>query len=250
MHPEVDMKYFVSGCMFAAQFPYLNLKIRNYLAASHDLTLLRCCVPGWKVKDYEEIMSEGVLRDSWKAMPHTANFQPGDEVWSLCHNCSNIIEEMRPGVKVHSLWELIDQDPSFPFPDYSGMEVTIQDCWRAKERADEQRAVRSLLGKMNIRYVEAREHHEKTEFCGATLYRAQIDRNPRLAPKHYRDGAVGKFIPHTPEQQKQIMQDHCSQYPTRTVVCYCHYCLEGLLLGGSDAHHIAHLLFGEDVPQA
>ena len=27
------------------------------------------------------------------------------------------------------------------------------------------------------------------------------------------------------------------------VVCYCHYCLEGLLAGGADAMHIAQLLF-------
>ena len=25
--------------------------------------------------------------------------------------------------------------------------------------------------------------------------------------------------------------------------CYCHYCLEGLLEGGADGRHLAHLLF-------
>ncbi len=35
---------------------------------------------------------------------------------------------MHPGVRVHSLWELLAADEEFPFPDYQGMKVTIQDC--------------------------------------------------------------------------------------------------------------------------
>lgn len=41
------------------------------------------------------------------------------------------------------------------------------------------------------------------------------------------------------------MKDHCAQYETDTVVCYCHYCLEGLKTGEVDGRHIAHLLFPE-----
>lgn len=238
------MKYFVAGCMFAARYPELNLIIRDY-AVRKGLAAVRCCVPGWKITEYEDKMPEGELRDAWRALPHTADFQPGDEVWSLCHNCSNIIEETHTGVAVHSLWELVDADPEFPLPDYSGLKVTVQDCWRAKERAEEQAAVRSLLRKMNIEYVEAEEHHAQTDFCGTSLYRAQIARNPKLAPKHYAEGAVGKFIPHSDEEQARIMKAHCAKYTTEMVVCYCHYCLEGLAVGGVDGRHIAHMLFGD-----
>ena len=35
------------------------------------------------------------------------------------------------------------------------------------------------------------------------------------------------------------------RYTTEAVVCYCHYCLEGLLAGGVRGMHIAELLFGE-----
>lgn len=96
---------------------------------------------------------------------------------------------------------------------------------------------------MNIEYVEAAAHHEKTDFCGNSLYRAQVARNPKLAPKHYLEGAAGKFIPHSVEEQARIMKDHCAQYETDTVICYCHYCLEGLKTGEVDGRHIAHLLF-------
>ena len=238
------MNYYVSGCVFTAKFPELSHKIQQY-AAGRGLNVLRCCVPGWKVAVYEEKMPEGPLREAWRDLPHTANFQPGDAAWSLCHNCSNIIEESRPGVAVHSLWELIDQDPDFPFPDLSGMKVTLQDCWRAKDRPEEQAAVRSLLKKMHVEFLEARENHAQTDFCGATLYRPQVERNPKLAPKHYLEGAKGKFLPHTPEEQQRIMREYCAQFTTDTVVCYCHYCLEGLEMGGVNARHMAHLLFAE-----
>ena len=126
---------------------------------------------------------------------------------------------------------MIDRDPLFPFPDYRGLEVTVQDCWRTRERRKEQDAVRSLLRKMNIRYMENDRNHENTDFCGSTLYREQPAKNSTLAPRHYVEQARGKFTAHTLEEQTAIMQDYCRRYQTDTVVCYCHYCLEGLLQG-------------------
>ena len=188
-------------------------------------------------------MPEGQYRDLWRTLPDSAEFSAGDEVYSLCHNCSNIIEEMHPKVQIFSLWELLAEDSGFPFPDHRGIKVTVQDCWRSADRSREQDAVRLLLEKMNIEYIEAAQNHGETEFCGASLYRPQPPRNPKLAPKHYAERAVGKFIPHTVEEQEEIMREYCRQFTTDKVLCYCHYCLEGLLMGGVEGIHIAHLLF-------
>ncbi len=237
------MKYYIASCVFTAQFPELSRRIQKYVESRGDLCILRCCTPSWKVQIYEEKMPEGPLREAWQALPHTRQFQPEDAVWSLCHNCTNIVEESYPGAKGYSLWELIDQDDRFVFPDHRGMQVTIQDCWRSRDRAGEQAAVRNLLRKMHIAYTEADKHHGETDFCGMTLYRPQVARNPKMAPKHYAQGIDGLFLPHTEEEQKQIMQEYCRQYRTDTVVCYCHYCLEGLKAGGVDGRHIAQLLF-------
>ena len=236
------MKYYIASCVFTAQFPELSRRIREWALADCELEVVRCCVGQYKVREFEEEMPDG-SRDSWKRLPDSGNFQPGDTVYSLCHNCNNIIEEQHPGVIVRSLWELIDQTPAFPLPDYTGLTVTVQDCWRSRERKEEQAAVRSLLGKMNIRYVEAPEHHEQTDFCGISLYRPQPPRNPRLAPKHYVDGAAGKFIPHSKEEQEHLMKAYCDTLPTSDVICYCHYCLEGLKLGGANARHLAEVMF-------
>lgn len=236
-------RYYIASCVFTSQFPDLSFRIQEYVAKRFGMPVVRCCVPGYKIREFEGRMKEGEPREKWSALPDSAAFTPGDDVYSLCHNCNNIIEEMHPGVRVHSLWELIDRDDSFPFPDYAGMTATVQDCWRSLDRADEQRAVRSLLKKMNIEIVEAPMHHSNTEFCGCSLYRAQPPRNPKFAPKHYVEQAAGKFIPHTQEEQQQIMRDYCGTLTTKTVVCYCHYCLEGLLAGGADGRHAAQLLF-------
>ena len=152
-------------------------------------------------------MPEGKLRECWRGLPDSGSFSEGDRVYSLCHNCNNIIEEMHPGVEVHSLWELIDSDPAFSFADHHELKAYIQDCWRSRDRKDEQDAVRSLMKKMNIDIMELSGSREKTDFCGVSLYRAQPPRNPKLAPKHYVAGAAGKFIPQSPEEQEEIMPD-------------------------------------------
>ncbi len=95
-------------------------------------------------------MPEGALRKAWKSLPDSREFRTSDRVYSLCHNCNNIIEETNPGTTIASLWELIDIDDDFDFPNYSGLNATVQDCWRSRDRLSEQKAVRNLLEKMHI----------------------------------------------------------------------------------------------------
>ena len=240
------MNYYIAGCVFTVKYPELSDAIQQYVASRADMQIVRCCVPGWKTEIYEEKMPQGPLAEKWRALPQSHEFTPEDEIWSLCPNCMNISEEWRRVKGVHSLWELIDSDEHFPFPDLSGMRVTIQDCWRMRDRTATHDAVRSLLSKMNVEYLEIPMNREKADFCGKTLYRPQVARNPQLAPLHYKEQAGDYFHEHTEEEQIQIMKEHCRQYATDTVVCYCHYCLEGLLSGGVKGLHLAQLLFGTE----
>ena len=134
------MQYYIASCVFTAQFPELSARIQRYVTERFGMPVVRCCVPKYKLREFESRMPEGEPREAWRALPDSAGFAPGDDVYSLCHNCNNIIEEMHPGVRVHSLWELIDGDASFLLPDRTGLSVTVQDCWRAKDRAAEQDA--------------------------------------------------------------------------------------------------------------
>lgn len=234
--------YYIASCLFTAQFPETSLMIQEYIKAKPGIQLVRCCIPNYRTEQNTERIADSAAQSAWKQLPQSAVFQPDDTVISVCHNCTNIAEEWRKARAV-SLWEVIDRDSSFPFPDYSGLNVTVQDCWRTRERKSEQEAVRSLLKKMRITYMEAEKNHGETDFCGSTLFREQPAKNSALAPKHYVEQAKGKFMPHTQEEQVSLMKEYCGRLPTKTVVCYCHYCLEGLLQGGADGRHIAHLLF-------
>ena len=235
--------YLISSCVFTSRFPERSKRIRDYASENWDLEVVRCCVPKYKITEFNLKMPEGELRDSWSSLPDTGQFIEGDRVYSICHNCLNIIDETKPGVETRSVWELIDSDDGFDYPDMSGTVVTVQDCWRSRDRFDEQAAVRHILDRMNVEWKECQENHSKTEFCGNSLYKAQPPRNPKIAPKHYVENAVGKFIPHSEEEQKKMMEEYCSRIKTDKVICYCHYCLEGLLMGDSDAYHLAELLF-------
>ena len=239
-------KYYIASCLFTARFPQISLKIQKYIESKPELTTVRCCLKNFRIKQNTDRITDETVRAAWADLPPSADFKPGDIAYSLCHNCTNIVEEPNPGVFGLSLWEYIDNDPSFKFPDYSGLKVTVQDCWRTRDRYLEQEAVRSLLQKMNIKFVEAKANHAATQFCGSTLYREQPKKNAIFAPKHYVEQAVGKFLPHSEEEQIAIMKEYCSQFTTKTVVCYCHYCLEGLIQGGVNGVHLAHLLFAKN----
>ena len=121
--------------------------------------------------------------------------------------------------------------------------MAVQDCWRSKEKLSEQLAVRSIMRKMNIEIIELCQSFEKTDFCGVSLYRPAPPRNLKLAPKRFVENAAGKFLPHTPEEQKAIMEEYCRTVPAETVVSYCHYCADGIKIGGKNSKHLAELLF-------
>ncbi|MDD3221414.1 MAG: hypothetical protein EOM34_03510 [Clostridia bacterium] len=234
--------YYIASCIFTSKYPKLSEVIQNYVQEHFNYEIVRCCVPKYKIEFFENKMPDD-YQNTWASMPDSGNFTKGDTVYSLCHNCSAIIEETKPGVKLKSLWELILSDETFNYPNYGNMSMTVQDCWRSKERREEQEAVRQLLKKMNINIIELEENYDKTDFCGDSLYRPAPVRNIKLAPKRFVDNAEGKFRDCTKEEQIEIMKDYCKQFQTDRVVAYCHYCIDGLQLGGMDARHIASLLF-------
>ena len=234
--------YYIASCVFTSKYSELSQTIQQYIRARYGMPIVRCCVPKYELQRFKEQMPED-YRNHWDSIPDCADFQPGDTVYSLCHNCSAILEESKPGVNIKSIWELILSDEDFAYPDYHGQVVTIQDCWRAKDRTEEQNAVRELLRRMNFEVRELPENRENTDFCGVSIYRPAPKRNLELAPNRFVKNAAGKFIPHTKEEQAALMREYCQRFAMEKVVAYCHYCVEGLEAGGADVKHLASLLF-------
>ncbi len=238
----MSQSYYIASCVFTSKYPELSKVIQQYIHNRYGMQIVRCCVPKYNLQGFTEQMPED-YRGKWEGLPDCADFQPGDTVYSLCHNCSAILEESKPGVNIKSIWELILSDEGFTYPDYHGQTIVVQDCWRAKDRTEEQDAVRGLLRKMNFEIHELPENGKNTDFCGVSVYRPAPKRNLELAPHRFVENAAGKFIPHTKDEQTALMQDYCKRFRGEKVVSYCHYCLEGLNLGGADAKHLASLLF-------
>ncbi len=170
---------------------------------------------------------------------------PEDTAVIICNNCATIMEESSKVSKIDFVWELIDRDPNFPFPDYHGERMTIQDCWRAYEKRNVQDAIRSLMRKMNIEVVELAENHENTKFCGADLLEPCTDIEKKFAPKRYAIDGADMYHPIPADEEDAWLAEYCKQIKTDQVVCYCMACLDGIQRGGKQAIHLIELLFPE-----
>lgn len=163
----------------------------------------------------------------------------------ICNTCQAICLEDSEA-RVMSIWELLQDDDEFPFPDFAGEHITLQDCWRARDRTAQHNAVRAIMRRMNIHIVELEENRGATRFCGTSLYEALPEANGKFAPKRFIEEAGGMFTPHSKTGQKRLMVEHCEKIETEKVACYCVPCTKGIRIGGKHGMHLADMLLGLD----
>jgi len=156
----------------------------------------------------------------------------------VCQRCR---QELEPKLDIISIWEYLDQDEDFVFPDYHGVKMNIQDCYRDREHPEVHEAMRSILRKINVDYIEIENNRENADFC-ETLY---------CVPKSDELKAEVAKYPNTetlnlPEDLKlALMKEHVSQYSQEYIVCDCNRCLKGIQLGGGKGIHLLDLVFGD-----
>ena len=210
--------YFPS-CKFSAFSPESSQKICNYLQTQHNMIIGECCRKGRLALTKED----------------TAVF--------ICHTCRAICAESSAAGQTLSLWEIMDGAPQLSLPDYKGLELSIQDCWRSFDKVNEQKAVRNLLTKMNISIIEQEDNFEKTKFCGTSLFSGAHEENNMLAPKRF--GGSNIFISLAEEEQISHMKAHCKNIITESVLCYCVTCAMGINAGGKKAIHLLDLIYNK-----
>lgn len=210
---------YYSSCKYTAFSPEYSNKIQKYLKDNFGMTIHGCC------------------------RPNHSSLTPDDTAICICNTCSAICRESSKADKIISLWEFLNQDNNFPFPDYHGSKITIQDCWRCNDRSSQHEAVRSLLRKMNFEFLELSNNRTNTKFCGTSTLAPPVASNCKLAPKRFIEFANGLFIPHTEEEQIDKMKLHCQKIETDLVACYCVPCTKGIRLGGKKSVHLLNLLF-------
>lgn len=214
-------KVFLPGCKLKANFKEPSEKLKAYIEKKEQIHTLGCC----------KVFCGKVKKE--------------DTVVVVCNNCAAIMEESSLSDHIEFVWEIIDQDEDFIFPDYHGEKMAIQDCWRAYEKRNVQNAIRSLMKKMNIEIAELEENYENTKFCGADLLEPCTETEKKFAPQRYVAEGGSMYHPLSLEEQNLYLQKHCHKIETQKVVCYCMACLDGIKRGGRQAVHLLELLFPE-----
>ncbi|WP_217957388.1 hypothetical protein [Acutalibacter muris] len=134
----------------------------------------------------------------------------GDRALYLCQACREVIEVRFPELVPENLLVWLDREEKFPLPDYSGLAVSIQDCWRDREHPEIHEAVRSLLKKMGVSFRDIPENRELADYCGDLHFQ------PNQAAKH-----GGKLV-----------------------LCYCNRCRLCIEEDGGRAVHLMELVMG------
>ena len=200
------MKIYYPSCTFTRIDPVSAKELVRY-ARSKDMTVAGCC--------------------------HFDKHGPeeGAAVY-FCQACRE--DREKNGFDTESFWEVIDNDPDFVFPDYSGLHVTLQDCWRDRHKPEIHKAVRSILDKMHIRYEETDRSREHSAYCGTLHYETVKYADTIRECDHITH--LGK------ETAKMLMEENVQSYKTDLVVCVCGRCYNGILLGGGHPVHLMTLL--------
>ncbi len=211
------MYIYYPSCNFMKTSMQTEKKVKTYLKNHFNINHTKCC-------QYEDLSS---LR---KYIGIT-----------VCQACNETIQKREPNIKRISIWEFIDQDSNFIFPDFHGEKMILQDCFRDRTNTSAYKAVRSVMCKMNIEVIELENNQENANFCGLLHYEPINTKLKELWAKY--DYCKPSHLPI--EIQKRFMEEHVSLYQNHKVVCYCNSCLRGILKGGGNGFHLLDLVMKE-----
>jgi Fe-S oxidoreductase len=154
---------------------------------------------------------------------HEPDLAPGTVVINTCAGCDRRFRELYEGISTVSLWEVLAESESFPFPDYGGATMTIHDACPTRTEERVHTAVRSLLSRMNIRVIEPVSTRTHSVCCGDSFFGQLPD-----------------------EQVEALMKRRAESMPCDDVVVYCVSCVKAMRAGGKRPRYLVDLLFGED----
>lgn len=168
-------------------------------------------------------------------------YPAGDTALYFCQACRETLEAKENNqLLLENLFVWLDKQADFPWPDYRGLTVNVQDCWRDRGHPEIFQAVRSCLGKLGVTVVEMEENRENSVFCGNLHFEPKKPENVALVAS--RPGVP--LYEYTQEEQAQLFAEQVEKYTAPLTVTYCNRCTAGLLLGGGKAVHLMELCMG------
>ena len=154
---------------------------------------------------------------------HEPKLEKGTRIINTCAGCDRRYRELYEGISTISLWEILAESKSFPFPDYKGMEMSIHDACPTRTEERVHNAIRKLAEKMNIKLIEPENTRTRSVCCGDSFY--------GILPV---------------EQVREHMKKRSQEMSCDNVVVYCVSCIKAMHIGGKKPRYIVDLLFGED----
>ena len=97
-------RVFAPGCALMIYKPQLGTRMLEYL--NNEL---------------------GVIDEHLICCRHNPEVSETTEIINVCSGCDKRYRQLYEGISTISLWEILAQCKSFPFPDYSGIQMTIQE---------------------------------------------------------------------------------------------------------------------------
>lgn len=153
---------------------------------------------------------------------HEPGLVHGSRVVNVCPGCDKRFRMLYEGITTISLWEILANDPAFPFPDHGGARMAVLDACPTRDQPRVHEAVRALLARMNIVPVEPKATRTHGVCCGDSFY-----------------GEVPT------DKVKNFMRKRARQMPAEDVAVYCVSCVKSMHIGGRRPRHLVDLLFGE-----
>lgn len=123
------------------------------------------------VKKVSEFLNKNIgdIPDHLICCRHEPNLESGTRVINTCAGCDRRYRELYAGISTISLWEILAESKTFPFPNYNGMEMTIHDACPTKTEERIHYAIRKLLERMNIKVIEPKNTRTNAKCCGDSL---------------------------------------------------------------------------------
>ena len=170
-----------------------------------------------------------------------SSIEEGAVLVQNCTQCDFVLKERRADLQVTSLYEYVLQDEDFPWADLGGKTVALLDCYRTRNDAALQHAVRECLRRANVRFREAEKSHRQTDYCGVWLKNPADPVAAAAAPKAFAElEKIREVLP--PEQQKALMEEVVLRCWTEEIAVYCNGCEKGIRLGGGNPLHLIEVL--------
>jgi Fe-S oxidoreductase len=196
--------FFAPGCALMLYKPDLAEKILQFLNENLDGVdmMLTCC-------------------------QHDPKLPENSKVINVCPGCDKRFSKDYKGVTTVSLWEVINENKFFVYPDYKGRKMSIIDACPTREVSIVQNSIRELLIKMNIDLVEPNKTRKESTCCGDFYY-----------------GSMPTA------KVKELMIEKALEMPVDDIVVHCVSCVMAVCNGGKKPQYVADLLFCEEsLPQ-